>query len=49
VDAVAAGDEAASEVVNAFGAISAAVEALERNPNENLFLQSLLVRLRPLR
>ncbi|MEA3216728.1 MAG: polymerase subunit delta [Acidimicrobiia bacterium] len=49
VDAVASGQALGSDVVNPFEAIAAAVLALERNPNEALLLQALLVRLHPLR
>lgn len=49
VAAVSAGDPSASQGVQAVSVISAAVEGLERNPNETLFLESLLVRLHPLR
>jgi DNA polymerase-3 subunit delta' len=47
-DALGSGDGAnAADVVAAVGAIDAASEALTRNPNETLLLQSLLLRLPP--
>ena len=47
--ALADGTDAAAAVLEALAAVDRAAEALGRNPNETLLLQSLLLRLPPLR
>jgi hypothetical protein len=48
-DALVDGSGSAAECLAAVDAITEAAEALERNPNETLLLQALLLRLAPLR